>query len=176
MCPSFMRIRLPAQAAAVRLRSWLRREEAAPPRRVRVLDAVGLACDTAGEWRGAALLIFEHDEWTVFEDLSGCLGAIPAEEWRTLAGQEPLVYAGYDDTVPSGELVVVETGRIARAFVDDARDPAGNVDVGGRPPLRSWLDVAGFVDEDAIYGSRPEEALLWVLAGPPGSESSRSAP
>lgn len=142
----------------------LGRAELEPARRVEVRHAVDQACDEQGQWRGAALLVFEHDGWSVFEDLSGCLGGIPAARWLELAGDDSLIVAGYNDSVPYGELVVVEGGAIRRAFLDDEQDPSSNVDAGEDPPLTSWIDVASIVDEDPFLVAKGNEALLWLLA------------
>jgi len=156
--------------ALARVQRWLGREELEPPHLVKVLDAVRLACD-ADDWRGAALLVFEHGGWTVLEDLSGCLGAIPPERWLELAREDSLFVAGYNDAIGCGELVAIDSGVILRAFVDDEQSPSDNRDAGDVPVLHSWTDVVGIVDDDPFYSAMPDEALLLMLAGPAGSQS-----
>lgn len=144
----------------------LGRRELTPPRLVRAAEAVDLACDERGQWRGAALLAFEHDGWSVFEDLSGSLGGTPADAWLKVAEGGSLVFAGYNDTVPYGELVVIEAGAVRRAFLEDRQDPTHDLDAGEDPRLGSWIDVASRVDEDPFLAAQPEQAWLWLLEVP----------
>jgi hypothetical protein len=171
VCPSFLRLRVPIAAAMIRFSRWLGCPELAAPVRVKILDASDLACDESGQWKGAAVFLYEVDGWTVFEDQSGELGALPPSRWQALAEKDELVFAGYNDAIHYGELVVIENGVILRAFMDDEDDPGARRDVGRLPqentdPLRTWIDVASLVDDDPILRKAPGEGLLWIHASP----------
>jgi hypothetical protein len=131
------------------------------------VEAVRLACDERGGWRGNAVLVSEAGDWTLFQDLSGVLGGIPADRWRELAGSDELLFAGYNDAIAYGELVLVRGGRVVREFLDDPADAEANVNAGASEvegePFESWLDVARFVDADELGLS--EAGLLWVWRG-----------
>ena len=71
--------------------------------------------------------------------------------------------AGYNDAIGYGELIVIRDGKVAREFLYDAENPQCNVDNGSLPevdPLRTWIEVASFVDDDPIAFS--ENGLLWM--------------
>jgi hypothetical protein len=165
MNPSYFRIRMPLPDAMSRLSEWLDSPELEPPRDVAIGDAVALACDESGQWRGAALFVYCKDGWTVFEDLSGHFAAIPAETWTIFAGKESFVFAGYNDAIGYGELVVMDNGCVLREFLFDSDNPEVNVNKGYLDgstiePLETWIEAARFVDDDEIVFS--ERGLLWV--------------
>jgi hypothetical protein len=115
-------------------------------------------------WRGNAVLVSEVSGWTLFSDLSGVLGGVPAEQWREFAGPDELVFAGYNDAIRYGEFVLIRDGTVVREFLDDPDNPEaktnrGSSDVEGEP-FESWVDIAGFVDADDLGFS--ESGLLWV--------------
>lgn len=165
MNPSYFRIKAAKQDAMERLGSWLERPELEPPKMVALSDAVTLACDANGNWRGPALYIYERDGWTVFEDFSGRLSSIPADSWLKFAGNDDFVLAGYNDAIGCGELIVIEKGAVVREFLYYADDAEENVDRGklaqpGYEPLETWIEVASFVDDDELIFS--ERGLLWI--------------
>jgi hypothetical protein len=167
MGPSSLRLKLPLAAAMNRFSRWVGKAELATPVRVKVSDAVRLACDGQGRWKGAAVAVYETDGWTVFDDLSGDLGALSPSRWQDLAENDALVFAGYNDAIHYGELVVIEKGVVVRAFMDDEDDPSARRDEGklpdeGSAPLKTWIDVASWVDEDPMRRQRPEQGLLWI--------------
>ena len=172
MNPSYVRIRLPLADAMARYSAWVAVAAVGPAVEVSLADAVRLACDEHGRWLGSALFVYHCDGWTVFEDLSGHHGAVSAQGWRSLAGDEPLVYAGYNDAIGYGALVVVEHGEVPREYLCDTSDPSANVDRGELPPHRgrpvqAWTDVAGFVEDDVLVASPPARGLLWLhVRGP----------
>ena len=77
------------------------------------------------------------------------------------------MYAGYNDTVPYTQLVVVERGRLVREFLKDEQDSSEDVNVGRLPEeagrrLETWIDGAGWVEEDEEKLTRPEQGWLWI--------------
>jgi len=109
------------------------------------------------------------DGWTVFEDQSGELGGLLPRRWQSLAEKDDLIFAGYNDSIPYGELVVIQNGIVVRAFLDDENDGAARRDEGRLPqealePIKTWIDVASLVDEDPILRQAPDHGLLWIHA------------
>src|SRR4030095_1597783 len=123
MNPSYFRIRLPKDDAMTRFASWFGLPELEPPKVVSLSDSVDLECDENGHWRGAALYVYENGGWTVFEDLSGHCGSIPADSWLSFAESDDFVFAGYNDAIGYGELIVIENGTVVREFLYDAIAP-----------------------------------------------------
>ncbi|HKA21306.1 MAG TPA: hypothetical protein VKN18_23720 [Blastocatellia bacterium] len=169
MNPSYFRIRLPMPNAMVRFASWFGLPELEPPKVVPLLDAVDAACDENGQWRGSALYVYENSGWTVFEDLSGHCGSIPADSWLSFAESDDFVFAGYNDAISYGELIVIENGTVVREFLYDADNAEVNVNRGeltGSPiePMESWIEAASFVDDDDLAYS--ENGLLWLHGKP----------
>jgi hypothetical protein len=162
--PSYFRIQLSQPDAMLRLASWLDSPELEPPREVRLSDAVTFACDNNGHWRGSALYIYNNDGWTVFEDLSGHFSSIPADSWLTFAQSDNFVFAGYNDAIGYGELIVIEGGAVVREFPHGADNPDVKVNRGqldGNPieSIETWIQAARFVDDDVIFS---EHGLLWL--------------
>jgi hypothetical protein len=162
MNPSYLRVRLSIGETMTRLATWLRGNEIEPPKTVRDLDAVRLACSETGNWRGISLFVYESGGWTIVEDLSGHLGSIKAEHWLEFAGCLSLVFAGYNDSVPYGELIEIDGGRIKREFLHDLTDPQADIRnlLPQSEPLETWIDVARFVDEDMPVS---DNGLLWLV-------------
>jgi hypothetical protein len=164
MNPSYCRIRVPQAAALERFAAWQRLPGVGPLLPADSIQAVRLACDERGMWRGNAVLVSEVSGWTLFSDLSGVLGGVPAEAWRELAGPDELVFAGYNDAICYGEFVLVRGGRVVREFLDDPDNPGANTNRGSSDvegePFKSWIDVASFVDADELGFS--DAGLLWV--------------
>jgi hypothetical protein len=164
MCPSYLRIRLPKGDAMRRFAQWLALPELEPPVEVPAGQATDLSVED-GQWRGIALFIAEKQSWTVFEDMTGYLARTPIEKWLRLAGNDELVFAGYNDAIWWSELIVLQNGQVVREFREAEEAPEENVDRGrlafeADAPLRRWFDVAGFVDEDELgYGL--DHGCLW---------------
>src|SRR6185503_15905073 len=130
MNPSYFRIHLPIDESLARFSQWIGLPELSAPTRVRLLRAVDAACEN-GVWRSlVAVYIYESSQWTVFEDFTGYLATFSADQWREFAGSNELVVAGYNDTVPYGQLIVVREGHVVREFLDDEQDPRENVNRG----------------------------------------------
>ena len=146
--------------------AWLDRPELTPPQEVAEGDAIDLALHE-GQWKGLAVYIFAAGPWTVFEELSGGLAALPAEDWVRLADGGDLVYAGYNDAIGYGEFVRVDRGQLVRQFLQDEQDPTADVDVGKIPEeagdrLARWADVAKWVDVEEEDFTGRERGWLWI--------------
>ena len=175
MVSSYVRIRCALEDGMARYGRWIKSPEVAPPRVVRERDAIDLACEDE-QWLGLAVFIYASGPWTVIEELSGGLADRPAESWRDLAQGGDLVYAGYNDTVPYAQLVVVERGRLVREYLQDEQDPSVDVDVGQLPeekkkPLKDWIDAMAWVEADEETLDRPAEGWLWIHRADPPDES-----
>lgn len=170
MNPSYARIRLPLTEAMSRFGDWIGLPELEPPRRVLALRAVEEACE-GGEWRGVAVFVHEANGWTVFDDLSGYLAVFSPYRWARLAQGDELVFAGYNDAVPYGQLFVVRGGEVVRDFLQDLKFPNQNVNSGrleweGDVPIDAWSDVAAFYDGDELSDAGAAEGLLWLFQLP----------
>ena len=166
MVSTYIRMRCPLEQAMARYGRWVGTPELEPPKLVRDRDAIDLAL-VDGQWRGLAVFIFAADSWTVIEELSGGLAVRPAESWLELAEGGELVYAGYNNTVPYAQLIVVEQGRLVRQFLQDEQEPSEDVNVGrladeAKQPFEGWLDVMAWIEEDETTFERPDEGWLWI--------------
>jgi hypothetical protein len=167
MDTNYARIRLPTDDAMARFSRWIKLPELEPPKTVASSKVVDLATKD-GAWRSVvAVYVYESGPWAVFEDQTGYLSSLSADEWCKFAGQDDLVFAGYNDSVPYGQLIVIQSGRVVRDFLDDQQEPEDNVndgqlDIEKKKPIKDWTDVALFVDEDEIVRC-PDEGLLWML-------------
>ena len=171
MNPSYARIRLPIAEALPRFAEWIGLPQIGPPKRLKWNKVVD-AASANGAWRSVvAVFVYESGEWTIFEDQTGHLASFPADQWRIFAGENELVFAGYNDAVPYGQLIVVCDGRVVREFLDDEQDPRQNVNRGTlavekQSPITDWISAASFVDEDEIPSS-PDTGLLWMFGEVP---------
>jgi hypothetical protein len=168
MNPSYLRMRRPLEDAMARYGAWIGRDELAPPQDVADADSVDLALED-GQWRGLAVYIFAAGDWTVFQELSGGLAACTGDDWVRLADGGDLVFAGYNDAIGYGELVLVERGQLVRQFLQDEQDPSADVNVGRLPEEAEqrfvrWADVAQWVDEDEAFAVS-DRGLLWIHRG-----------
>ena len=178
---AYVRIPAPLPRALERFAAWIVLPELEPPRRCRSRDAFDFAC-IDNEWRGVAVFAHEANGWSVFDDFTGYLGTLPAERWIDLAGDDELVFAGYNDAVPYGQLIVVREGRVVREFLHDLQDPSENVNRGRLELERAtlideWADAAWFVDSDELadLGAnegtlllyRPDRPMSEFMATPP---------
>jgi hypothetical protein len=167
MNPSYVRIRVPMDDSLSRFSQWIGLPELTPPQKVPSSKAIDKACEN-GVWRSVvAVYVYESSPWTVFDDLTGHLASLSADRWREFAGRDELVLAGYNDSVPYGQLIVVCAGRVVREFLDDQQDPRQNVNRGRlafekTSPINDWTAAASFVDEDEI-AQVPDEGLLWMF-------------
>jgi hypothetical protein len=170
MNPSYARIHLPITTSLPRFTAWLGLPAIAPPQEVKALRAVHEACEN-DDWRGVAVFVHELEGWTLFDDFTGYLGTLPASRWVELAGDEELVFAGYNDSVPYGQLTVVREGHVVREFLHDLQDPTLNVNRGRldfekKTPLEDWTDAAWFVDNDELADAGVERGLLCLFHKP----------
>ncbi len=171
MCPSYARIRLPITQALARFAEWLGLRALGPPTKLKWNEVVDAACKD-GTWRSVvAVFIYESGDWTVFADQTGYLASFSADQWRSFAGPDELVFAGYNDTVPYGQLILVRDGRVVREFLDDQQDPRQNINRGkldfeDESAIKDWITAASFVDGDEIV-SDPDTGLLWMFGERP---------
>ena len=84
MNPSYLLVRRPLNDAIARNGAWIDRPELAPPQEVAEDTAFDLALED-DQWKGLAVYICASGPGTVFEEISGGLGARPAEAWVRLA-------------------------------------------------------------------------------------------
>jgi hypothetical protein len=167
MNPSYARIRLPMDDALSRFSQWITLPELSPPQKVKGIETVEKACKN-GVWRSVvAVSVYESGKWTVFEDLTGHLASFSADQWLEFAHRDELVFAGYNDTIPYGQVIAIKSGRVLREFLDDQQDSQKNVNHGQldfetKSPIKDWIGAASFVDEDKIV-LYPNEVLLWMF-------------
>lgn len=164
MNPGYCRLRVPKDEALQRFAVWHQLSEIGPLVPTVIESATDLACNDNGAWRGNVVFVSEIAGWTLFQDLSGCLGGIPAESWLTFAGTDDLVVAAYNDAIPYGELVMISAGTVVREFLHDPTCPEDNINNGTSnsdfEPLLTWVEVADFVDADD--SGFCEAGWLWV--------------
>jgi hypothetical protein len=77
MNPSYCRIRLPMAVAVERFAAWNRLTTVGPLVPTDSGNAIRLAVDERGHWRGHAIFVSELGVWTLFQDFSGALGGVP---------------------------------------------------------------------------------------------------
>jgi hypothetical protein len=151
-------------AAVERFAAWNRLTEVGPLVPTDSGSAIKLAVDEHGHWRGHAVFVSDLGEWTLFQDFSGAFGFVPGASWAKFAGRDELIMAGYNDSMPYAEMVVVREGKLVREFLDYPTSPQENVNWGVSDseyePFKTWIDVAGFVDEDDLGFC--EQGWLWV--------------
>jgi hypothetical protein len=163
MCPIYLRIKVSKQEATRRLAKWLGLTSIVSPIEVDGMKALQLAHDNSN---CVSLWFYELDGWTVFEDLTWGLFGIPAETWLEFAGQDEFVYAAYNDAICCGDLVVIKERRVVREFSNDRDNPEtdvnkGKLDFEDVAPIKSWVEVASFIDADRFYGG--DRGSLWIL-------------
>src|SRR5581483_11859651 len=159
------RINVPQVAALERFAAWQNLPRVGPLIPTDSVHAVRLACDERGMWRGHAVLVSEVGGWTLFTDLSGVLGGIPASTWLEFAGSDELAFAAYNDAIDYAELILIRGGRVIREFLDDAQNPdmncnRGMSDMAGEP-FKNWIDVASFMDADGKGFSQAGQLWVW---------------
>jgi hypothetical protein len=103
MNPSYFRLRLPLSEAKQRLAHWLGVAELGDLVATDGVNAVRLACTPKGNWRGSALFMYQQEYWSVFEDVTGRFGSMPASDWLPFAKADDFVFAGYNDATCSCE-------------------------------------------------------------------------
>jgi hypothetical protein len=166
MVSSYVRMRCPLEEAMARYGRWIGLPELGPPRLVAERDATDLASPD-GDWLGLAVLIYASGPWTVIEELSGGLAQRSTESWLELAQGGDLVYAGYNDTIPYAQVIMVRGGVLIRQYLQDEQDPSEDVDVGELPEEESeafggWIDAMAWVEADQEKLDRPQQGWLWI--------------
>jgi len=85
MNPSYLRLRRSLEDAIMRYGAWIKAPELGPPQEV--AEAMPSIWHwRTGNGRGWRCTSSFSGPWTVFEELSGGLGARPAEDWVTSPG------------------------------------------------------------------------------------------
>jgi len=161
MNPSYFRIKLPKAESIKRLCDW---NSKMPKEAIETTlgNAVTVSLNENGQWKGSCLYVYENDEWTVFEDLSGGYSDIPIESWKNFSGNYDLVVAGYNDAVIFAELKIISNGMIQKDFLESMVIPEDDVNIGALPAgIDSWTDVAAFVDDDEIVYSEHGTVLIF---------------
>ena len=169
MNPSYLLLRRPLAEAMSRYGEWIGAPELGPPREMSEGRAIDEALE-GEEWKGLAVYVFGSDPWTVFAELSGGLAARSTDDWLRLADGGDLVYAGFNDAIGYGELLLVERGRLVRHYRQDEQEPADDVDIGRLPseaaePIEGWPDVAKWVEEKEDELTGRERGRLWIHEG-----------
>jgi hypothetical protein len=127
-------------------------------------EAIKLAVDERGQWKGQAVFVSRVEDWTLFDDLTGGLSAVTSTSWLELAVDDDLVFAGYNDAIGYGALLTVSGGAVLLDVLFDESDPAANRCIdrrqSGASSLETWRDVASFVDDDALGFA--DDGLLWI--------------
>ena len=106
MNPSYFRIKLNMDEAVKRLCAWIG-SDYKEKIETNYSKAVDVSLNENGQWKGACLYVYENDDWTVFEDLSGGYGFIEAEEWLKFAKNDEFVLAGYNDAIICAEMIFI---------------------------------------------------------------------
>lgn len=161
MNPSYFRIKLSMEEAVRRACEWYGRvyRERIETNYSKAVDA---SLDQNKQWKGSCLYAYEKEGWTVFEDLSGGCSCNDVEQWLEFAKQDEFIFAGYNDAILYGEMVVITDGIVSKHFMEDFDMPEENVNEGdGVENINSWIDVAKFVDEDAYLFS--DEGVVFIF-------------
>jgi hypothetical protein len=159
---SYVRIRLPLENAIQEFAAWL--QWPVPEDRMRVdgAQAIDLACDSNGHWRGPAVFVHHKNEWTIFEDLTGFLGAKSSAEWLRFAGTHELVFASANDAIEYAAFIAIVGGEVVQDFFFDVSVPLlSRNSGGGLIEAASWTRIADFVDEDDLAAT--DTGWLWQL-------------
>jgi hypothetical protein len=171
MNPSYVRIKTNKEILIQRFPQWIDLEEKMPLRKIKTSESIDASVDEFGNWTGIAILLYQKDEWTVIHDLTGYLSTISAEQWRTLAEEAELIFLGYNDAVPYGQMTMIENGKIVREFLEDLQEPGSNINQGKSKyeehQFNSWMEIASFIDDDEM-GYEPDEAELWIFKSQSG--------
>lgn len=160
MNPSYFRINISMEEAVARLEKW--QNNVFERKQARSSDAVDLCLDDEGKWKkGACLFAYENEGWTVFEDLKGSFSDFEGEDWLSFAMNNSLVFAGYNDAILYGGLVVIEDGKIVKDFFEDFDTPDFNHNDGtAYKEIKSWTDVASFIENDKFAFS--DEGIVLI--------------
>jgi len=162
--PSYVRIRVRKVEALRRFATWQGLGEVGPLAHATASQATELACDDLGQWKGQAVLVSEVADWSLFADLTGGLSAVTSASWLAFAGADDLVFAGYNDAIGYGAIVMISGGVVLQDILFDASAPETNVCIdrrsGEHAPIGDWRGVARFVDEDELGFAETGE--LWI--------------
>ena len=167
MCPSMLMLKIPIESAMSRFEKWINRPVIQPPIQIQSRNTTKKACNAKGQWKGISFLVASFDEWTVFEEMSGGLMTFDSSKFKQLAQSDEMRYIGYNDSVPYGNVLVIQSGKVKRDFLDDKTDPSASRNIGrlkieNKQPLESWIDVEyNFTDDFLKY--TVDSGLLWIF-------------
>jgi hypothetical protein len=90
-----------------------------------------------------------------------------SDKWLELAGLNKFVFAGYNDSIPSGHLIAIRQGKIVREYLDNTAIPhspvnRGHLDFEKENRINDWIGAASFVDDEEIFSS-PDYGLLGMF-------------
>ena len=178
MNPSYVRVRVPKVEALRRFATWQGLAEVGPLVLATASQATELACDDLGQWKGQAVLVSEVAAWSLFADLTGGLSAVTSASWLAFAGADDLAFAGYNDAIGYGAIVMISGGVVLQDILFDASSPETNVCVDRRPgeaSHASWTTTSLDSATGATCGStRPSDERRRKRQGdraPPASSS-----
>lgn len=161
MNPSYFRIKLNIGEAIQRLCDWNggKYKELIE---TKYSKAVDVSLDENRHWKGSCLYVYENEEWTVFEDLSGAYSFIDKEDWRKFAKENEFVFSAYNDAILYAELIMIVDGIVTKYFIEDFDMPDENVNEGnGIANINNWTNVARFVDDDELVYSDEGVVLIF---------------
>lgn len=161
MNPGYFRIKLKKKEAIQRLCDW-NGSEYKESIQTNYSNAVKASIDQNGQWKGSCLYVYQNEDWTVFEDLSGFYSFIPPESWLEFAKGDEMVFVAYNDAMLYAEMIAVVDGAVIKYFVEDFDMPEDNTNKGsGYTEIQSWMDVADFMDHDEYYFSDQGMVLIF---------------
>ena len=163
MNPGYFRIKLNKKEAIQRLCDWkggIYKESI----RTNYLNAVKVSIDQNGQWKGDCLYVYQNEDWTVFEDLSGFYSFIDPESWLEFAREDELVFVAYNDAMLYAEMIEFVDGTVVKYFLENFDIPEDNVNKGsGYAEIQSWIDGANFMDHDEYYFDRSDQGMVLIF-------------
>ena len=163
MNPGYFRIKLNKKEAIQRLCDW-KGGIYKVSIRTNYLNAVKVSIDQNGQWKGDCLYVYQNEDWTVFEDLSGFYSFIDPESWLEFAREDELVFVAYNDAMLYAEMIEFVDGTVVKYFLENFDIPEDNVNKGsGYAEIQSWIDVANFMDHDEYYFDRSDQGMVLIF-------------
>ena len=168
MNPSFLHIKLPKEKAVSRFIQWIDGKILDGPRKVSYYKAVKEACDN-DTWRGLSVLIYEYEDETFIEDMTGALASVSAAKWLEYAENDEFEFVGYNDSVPYGQIIAIQNGSVIKDFLQDEQEPSenrntGTIDFEKTNELNEWHDAAEYVDSILDSIEIPDECDLLIFS------------
>lgn len=163
MNPSYFRIKLKKNEAIQRLCDWNggKYKESI---RTDYSNAVKVSIDQNGQWKGSSLYVYQNEDWTIFEDLSGFYSFIDPEGWLKFAEEDEMVFAAYNDAILYAEMIAIVDGVVIKYFLEDFDMPEDNTNKGcGYAGIQSWIDVANFMDHDEYFFDHSDQGIVLIF-------------